>query len=298
MRRRGGAPAYRHPFPALTPNRVRWVGDYVAFVAAETREQAADAAELIEVQYDPLPAIVSGEAALAADAPRVWEDAPDNICFEHEVGDRAAVEDAIARADRVVRRRFVVNRVTAAAMEPRGAIGDYNPADGRYTIYTTLQRTEAYRADLAQIINVPESRVRVVAGDIGGSFGMKSAIYNEVALVLLASDFSAARLSGPAPARRRSCPTRRPAIMSPRPSWRSTATAIFLLFAPARSRQPAPMRSRTRRVRDELGNSCRGVPDAGDARRGHGSVHKYKSGATVSRQWPSRIRLCHRADGR
>ncbi len=72
-------------------------------------------------------------------------------------------------------------------MEPRGAIGDYNQADGRYTIYTTLQRTHAYRADLAQIINVPESRIRVVAGDIGGSFGMKSAIYNEVALVLLAS---------------------------------------------------------------------------------------------------------------
>ena len=121
------------------------------------------------------------------DAPRVWEDAPDNICFVHEVGDRAAVEAAMARADRIVRRRFVINRVTAAAMEPRGAIGDYNPADGRYTIYTTLQRTHAYRADLAQIIGVPESRIRVVAGDIGGSFGMKSAIYNEVALVLLAS---------------------------------------------------------------------------------------------------------------
>src|ERR687890_352647 len=93
----------------------------------------------------------------------------------------------MARADRIVRRRFVINRVTAAAMEPRGAIGDYNPADGRYTIYTTLQRTHAYRADLAQILKVPESRIRVVAGDIGGSFGMKSAIYNEVALVLLAS---------------------------------------------------------------------------------------------------------------
>ena len=187
LRRRGGAPAYRHQFPALAQDRVRWVGDYVAFVVAESREQAADAAELIEVEYEPLPAIVASEAALAADAPRVWEDAPDNVCFVHEVGDRAAVEAAFARADRIVRRRFVVNRVTAAAMEPRGAIGDYNPADGRYTIYTTLQRTHAYRADLAQIIKVPESRIRVVAGDIGGSFGMKSAIYNEVALVLLAS---------------------------------------------------------------------------------------------------------------
>jgi len=187
LRRHGGAPAYRHKFPALAQDRVRWVGDYVAFAVAETREQAADAAELIEVEYEVLPAVVSSEAALAPDAPRVWEDAPDNVCFVHEVGDRAAVAAAMARADRVIRRRFVVNRVTAAAMEPRGAIGDYNLADFRYTIYTTLQRTHAYRADLAQIIGVPESRVRVVAGDIGGSFGMKSAIYNEVALVLLAS---------------------------------------------------------------------------------------------------------------
>src|SRR5437763_1472739 len=100
---------------------------------------------------------------------------------------KAATEVAFAGADHVVKRRLVINRVTAAAMEPRGSIGDFNPRDGRYTIYTTLQRTHSYRAELAGIIGVPESRVRVVCGDIGGSFGMKSAIYNEVALVLLAS---------------------------------------------------------------------------------------------------------------
>jgi carbon-monoxide dehydrogenase large subunit len=187
MRRRGGGPMYRPRFPALVSDRVRWVGDYVAFVVAETRHQAADAAELIEVDYEPLPAIVSTADAAAPEAPRVWEDCPDNICFVHEVGDMAAVEAGFARADHVVKRRMVINRVTAAAMEPRGSIGDFNPSDGRYTIYTTLQRTHSYRAELAQIIGVPESRVRVVAGDIGGSFGMKSAIYNEVALVLLAA---------------------------------------------------------------------------------------------------------------
>src|SRR5271170_5999756 len=187
MRRRDGAPMYRPRFPALVTDRVRWVGDYVAFVVAETKHQAADAAELIEVDYEPLPAIVSTEGAVAAGAPRVWEDCPDNICFVHEVGDKAAVEAGFARADHVTKRRLVINRVTAAAMEPRGSIGDYNPSDGRYTIYTTLQRTHSYRAELSQILRVPESRVRVVAGDIGGSFGMKSAIYNEVALVLLAS---------------------------------------------------------------------------------------------------------------
>ncbi len=187
MKRPGGLASYRPRFPALVEDRVRWVGDYVAFVVAETKHQAMDAAELIDVDYEPLPAIIGTAEASAPGAPLVWDDCPDNICFVHEVGDKAAVEAAFARADRVVTRRLVVNRVTAAAMEPRGALADYNPAEDRYTIYTTLQRTHSYRSEVAHIIGVPESRVRVVAGDIGGSFGMKSAIYNEVALVLLAA---------------------------------------------------------------------------------------------------------------
>ena len=211
MKRPGGLPSYRPRFPALVEDRVRWVGDYVAFVVAETRAAAMDAAERIEVEYEPLPAIVSTAAAARPGAPLVWDDCPDNVCFVHEVGDRRAVEAAFAGADRVVRRRLVVNRVTAAAMEPRGALADYSAAEERYTIYTTLQRTHAYRADLAQIIGVPESRVRVVAGDIGGSFGMKSAIYNEVALVLLA-----ARMLG------------RPV------KWTSTRSEAFLSDAQAR----------------------------------------------------------------
>jgi carbon-monoxide dehydrogenase large subunit len=187
MKRPGGLAIYKPRFPALVTDTVRWVGDYVAFVVAETRHQAMDAAELIQVDYEPLPAVVATEGALAADAPRVWEDCADNICFVHEVGDKPATEATFAAPARIVRRKLVVNRVTAAAMEPRGAIGDYNPAEDRYTCYTTLQRTHAYRADLAHIMGVSESRVRVVAGDIGGSFGMKSAIYNEVALVMLAA---------------------------------------------------------------------------------------------------------------
>jgi aerobic carbon-monoxide dehydrogenase large subunit len=186
-RRRDGSPAYRPRFPALVKDRVRWVGDYVAFVVAETRHQAADAAELIAVDYEPLPAIVSTEEATQPGTPRVWEECPDNVSFVYLEGDKAATDAAFAGAAHVVTRKFVINRVTAATMEPRGAIGDYNAAEGRFTIYTTLQRTHAYRTELSHILKVPESRVRVVAGDIGGSFGMKSAIYNEVALVLLAS---------------------------------------------------------------------------------------------------------------
>jgi carbon-monoxide dehydrogenase large subunit len=186
-RRRDGSPAYRPRYPALVADRVRWVGDYVAFVVAETRHQAADAAELIAVDYEPLPAVVSTEAALQPGMPRVWDEAPDNISFVYLEGDRAATDAAFAGAAHIVKRKFIINRVTAATMEPRGAIGDYNAAENRYTIYTTLQRIHGYRAELSQVLREPESRLRVIAGDIGGSFGMKSAIYNEVALVLLAS---------------------------------------------------------------------------------------------------------------
>jgi len=211
-KRRDGSAAYRPRYPALVKDRVRWVGDYVAFVVAESAHQAADAGELIAVEYESLPAIVSTPDAVEPDAPRVWDDCPDNISFVHLEGDRPATDAAFVGAAHVVRHRFVVNRVTAATMEPRGCIGDYNRAADHYTIYTTLQRTHAYRSELAQqILKVPESKVRVVAGDIGGSFGMKSAIYNEVPLVLLASKV-----------------TGRPV------KWTSTRTEAFLGDAQAR----------------------------------------------------------------
>jgi carbon-monoxide dehydrogenase large subunit len=178
---------FRPPYPALVTDRVRFVGDYVAFVVAETLAQAMDAAELITVDYEPLPAVTSTADCVKPDAPRVWDDCPGNVGFTHEGGDKAATDAAIAAAPHVVRQRFVISRVTAAPMEPRGSLGHYDRAADRYTIYTTLQRAHSYREQLAQVLNVPESKVRVVAGDVGGSFGMKSAVYNEVGLVLLAS---------------------------------------------------------------------------------------------------------------
>jgi carbon-monoxide dehydrogenase large subunit len=212
FKRRDGRPLYRPPYPALVTDRVRWVGDYVAFVVAETRNQALDAVELIDVDYEPLPAVVATDAAAKPGAPRVWDDCDDNICFVKIEGDKAATDLAFAQAAHVVRQRFVINRVTAATLEPRGSVGQYDPADSRYTVTTTLQRAHAFRADLARLVlKVPESKVRVVAGDVGGSFGMKSAIYNEVALVLLA-----ARLIG------------RPV------KWTSTRSEAFLGDAQAR----------------------------------------------------------------
>jgi aerobic carbon-monoxide dehydrogenase large subunit len=186
LTRRDGS-VFKPPYPALAKDKVRWVGDYVAFVVAETYVQAMDAAELIAADYEPLPATVSTAEASAPGAPTVWDGCADNIGFVQLFGDKAATDAAFAKADHVVEHRFVINRVTAASMEPRGCLGDYNAAEDRYTIYTTLQRVHPFRSELSPVLKVPEAKIRVVAGDIGGSFGMKSAVYNEVALVLLAS---------------------------------------------------------------------------------------------------------------
>jgi len=188
LKRRDGGPGYRPRYPALVEDRVRMIGDYVAFVVAENYYQAVDAAELIEIDYEPLPAIVATGDAPNPGVPLVWDDCPNNIGFTQIEGNKEATDAAFARAAHVVKHRFVINRVTAAAMEPRGCIGLFEPIDGRYTIYTTLQRTNVFQTELSQyVLKVPDSKIRVVCGDIGGSFGMKSAVYNEVALVLLAA---------------------------------------------------------------------------------------------------------------
>src|SRR3954467_12733423 len=128
-KRRDGRPMYKPANPALVLDRVRWVGDYVAFVVAESLHQAADAAELIEVDYEELPAIISTADAVKPGAPLVWDDCPNNICFVQLDGDKAATDAAFARAAHVVKHHFVINRVTAASMEPRGSIGVYRPYD-------------------------------------------------------------------------------------------------------------------------------------------------------------------------
>lgn len=212
LKLRDGAPMYRPRYPVLAEDRVRWVGDCVAFVVAETQAQALDALELIAVDYEPLPAIVSTADATKPGAARVWDGCKDNISFVELIGDKAATDAAFAKARHVVAQRFVINRVTAACMEPRGAVGIYNPADGRYTIHSPLQRAHLFRTELARdVLKVPESKVHVIAGDVGGSFGMKSPVFNETALVLLA-----AKLTG------------RPV------KWMSTRTEAFLSDAQAR----------------------------------------------------------------
>ena len=188
-RRRNGSPAFVCPQPLLAGRRVRYVGDPVAFIVAETLNQAKDAAELIEIEYEPLSAVVTAEAALAPGAPSVWDENPGNEAFFHEAGDKTAVDTALAKADQIVRHEIVINRVTANSMEPRGCLAHYDSDQDRYTIRCTIQSVHATRAALAdRIFKLPQHQFRVVCDNMGGGFGMKGGCYPEYALSLWASE--------------------------------------------------------------------------------------------------------------
>lgn len=134
---KGGKPMVEPPHPPLAADRVRYVGDQVAVVVAETRAQAKAGARELEVEYETLPAAVRGGEAAAPGAPLVWEQAPGNVCFDWGIGDAAAVDAALAGAHKVVEIELTNNRLVPNPMEPRAAIGDYDEAEDRYTLYTT-----------------------------------------------------------------------------------------------------------------------------------------------------------------
>ncbi len=194
-RRSNGTPAFVCPQPLLALGRVRHVGDPVAFVVADTLDQAKDAAELVDIDYEPLPAVITAAAALATGAPAVWDENPGNEAFFHEVGDKAAVDAAFARAEHVVRDQIHINRVTANSMEPRGCIAEYDPGHDRYTIRCTIQSVHATRSALAdRIFKLPQHQFRVVCDNMGGGFGMKGGCYPEYALSLWAAERTGRRV--------------------------------------------------------------------------------------------------------
>ena len=187
-KRRDGSPGFVSPQPQLARERVRYIGECVAFVVAETLEQAKDAAELIVVDYEPLPAVVATDRAVEPDAPKVWPECSDNQAWFHELGNKAAVDAGFAKADHVVRHRMVINRVTTNSMEPRGCLAEYDRHDDRYVIRCTVQAPHRTRGIFAsQIFKVPETQVRVICENMGGGFGMKGALYNEYPLTALAA---------------------------------------------------------------------------------------------------------------
>ncbi|MBL8675694.1 MAG: xanthine dehydrogenase family protein, partial [Rhodospirillales bacterium] len=187
-KRPDGSPMFAPQRPALVVDRARYVGDPVAMVVAETIAQAKDAMELIEVDYEALPSVTATEDTVKPGAPAVWDECPDNVSNFVERGNKAATEAAFAKAARVVRRRYVVTRVHAQYMEPRGALGVYDPGEDRLTLHADVQYPHRVRNMLAQMVfKVPESKLRVIAGDVGGGFGTKGWQYVEHRLVLWAA---------------------------------------------------------------------------------------------------------------
>jgi aerobic carbon-monoxide dehydrogenase large subunit len=184
-----GAPKGHRTFqPLLVADRVRFAGDRVAFVVAETLTQARDAAELVEVDYEPLPTAVDIEDAAKPGAPKVWDECPDgNVAFRLMFGNKDATDAAFAAAKHVVKLRVENNRLSPVSMEPRVAIGDYDAAEDTLTLRTASQNPHGMRMEMSHIFHMPENRIRVISPDVGGGFGLKGGAFPDDALVLWAA---------------------------------------------------------------------------------------------------------------
>ncbi|MEA2631871.1 MAG: aerobic carbon-monoxide dehydrogenase large subunit, partial [Chloroflexota bacterium] len=172
----------------LATDSVKWTGEGVAAVIAETPEQAADALESIMVDWEPLPAVVDAEAATKPGAPQLHENAPNNIVFTWPVGDKAGTDAAFEKAQVVVRQRIVNQRLIPNPMEVRGDIGRYDPGTDEYTVWMSSQTPHIQRLLLAAFVTgIPEQKIRCISPDVGGAFGSKIFCYADMALVMLAS---------------------------------------------------------------------------------------------------------------
>ena len=181
-------PTLEPPRPILTSDRVRYVGDCVALVIAETPDGARDAAERIYVDYEPLPAVCELADAVLPDAPTVFESVPGNLCTDVSKGDGDAVKRALLDAAHVTRLRLINNRVIANPMEPRAALGMFEQGRDRFTLFAPTQGVHSLRNWLADhIFDLPRHQIRVVTDDVGGGFGVKMILYPEYALVLWAA---------------------------------------------------------------------------------------------------------------
>ena len=188
IKNKDGSPMAEPMHPVIAFEKVRHVGDPMAVVIAETRQQAKDAAELLDIVLEDLPAIASVTDAIVPEAPLVHDDAPGNICYDWHIGDQQATDAAFARASRVVKLDLVNNRLVPNALEPRCAVGEYDPSTGDYTLTTTSQNPHVIRLLMgAFVLHLPEHRLRVVAPDVGGGFGSKIYHYAEEAIVTWAA---------------------------------------------------------------------------------------------------------------
>src|SRR6266568_1772361 len=187
FKNRDSTPMKQPPRPALPTDKVRFVGDPIAFVVAETLLQAKDAAEAIAVEIESLPAVVRPEEAARPGAPLIHDEAPGNVALDYHYGDTEQVTAAFAKAAHVTRLKLVNSRVVVNAMEPRAAIGVYDAASGGFTLHAPSQGVFGLRGHMADILKVEPKQVRILTGHVGGSFGMKSAPFPEYVCVLHAA---------------------------------------------------------------------------------------------------------------
>jgi aerobic carbon-monoxide dehydrogenase large subunit len=183
----GGKAVFAGPHMLLPADKVRHVGEAVAMVVAETKAQAMDAVEAVEVQYEELPFVLHSEDAMQPGAPAIWDEVPDNITVETFFGDREATDRAFARAAHVVTKKFHIGRVTGVPMEPRSALGQYDAATDSYTLYAGSGGAVRQRNELIQVVGVPPDRLRVISPDVGGNFGTRNRTFVEFGLVLWAA---------------------------------------------------------------------------------------------------------------
>ena len=184
---REGSSIFVAPHPVLPADVVRFVGEPMAVVIAESAAAALDGVQRVVVDYEPLPAVTATRAAGEAGAPVLWKEAGSNVCVDSVAGDAAAADAAFARAAHVVRLDTWVPRVTGVPMEPRAALGAWDEANGRYTLYAGSGGVVRHKGDLAEILRVPETAVRVLAREVGGNFGTRNSFYPEFALVAWAA---------------------------------------------------------------------------------------------------------------
>ena len=299
-----GKPMKEPPHPVLAQGKVRYVGDQVALVVAETLDQAKDAAELIDVDYEVLPAVVNAVDALKPGAPQIHDEAPGNKCYTWALGDKAAVDAAFAKAAHVTKIDIVNNRLIPNAIEPRAAVASYNRADDAYTLYVTSQNPHVERLLMtAFVLGLPEHKVRVIAPDVGGGFGSKIYLYAEETAMVWASK----RVNRPI-------------------KWAAERSESFLSDAHGRDHVThaelaldkdgkflALRVHTTANMGAYLSTFASCIPtilyatllagpvhDAGDLLRSDGGVHQHRAGRRVSRRGPARgdvRRRAHRAPG-
>jgi carbon-monoxide dehydrogenase large subunit len=182
----GGA-VFIGPHLLLPPDKARHVGEAVAMVVAETKAQAMDAAEAVEVRYEELPFVLHSEDAMQPGAPAVWNEAPDNVLVDTLFGNLEATDRAFTRAAHVVAKNFHVGRVTGVPLEPRAALGNYDAATGRYTLYAGSGGAVRQKSELANVLGIAPDTLRVLSHDVGGNFGTRNRVFVEYGLVLWAS---------------------------------------------------------------------------------------------------------------